>query len=77
MSIELEIKNIIADQLGRKAEEIKLTDHVVNDLGADSLDLVEIVMALEDHFKITIPDDEANNLKIVELIVNKVTSLKQ
>lgn len=75
-NIELEVKQIIADQLNKQVEDIKLSDDVITNLSADSLDTVEIVMALEDHFKVTIPDEEAGELRIVELIVNKIKELR-
>lgn len=75
-NIELEVKQLIATQLKKEVSNIRLSDDIVKDLGADSLDLVEIVMALEDHFKVTVPDDETSDLRIVELIVNKIKELK-
>ena len=74
--IEMEVKQIIADQLNKHIDDIKLTADIVKDLGADSLDLVEIVMALEDHFKITVPDEETGDLRTTESIVNKIKELK-
>ena len=59
------IKQIIADQLGVKKEEVTDTAKFVDDLGADSLDTVELVMALEEEFGIEIPDEEAEKLVTV------------
>jgi len=59
------INKVIVDKLGVKEEEIKPEATFVDDLGADSLDLVELIMALEDEFDIEIPDEEAEKLKSV------------
>jgi len=65
MSVEEKVKEIIAQQLGLKKEEIKLESSFVEDLGADSLDTVEVVMALEEEFGIDIPDEEAEKITTV------------
>ena len=59
------IKQIIADQLGVKKEEVVETAKFVDDLGADSLDTVELVMALEEEFGVEIPDEDAEKLATV------------
>ncbi len=59
MSIEERVKKIIVEQLGVKEEDVKPEASFVEDLGADSLDTVELVMALEEEFDIEIPDEEA------------------
>ena len=59
------IKQIIADQLGVKKEEVTDNAKFVDDLGADSLDTVELVMALEEEFGVEIPDEEAEKLATV------------
>ncbi len=59
------VKKIVAEQLGVKEEEIKPESSFVNDLGADSLDTVELVMALEDEFGMEIPDEEAEKIATV------------
>jgi acyl carrier protein len=64
-TIEQKVKNIIADQLGVGEEEIKPTASFIEDLGADSLDTVELVMALEENFDIQIPDEEAEKIVTV------------
>ena len=64
-NIEQKVKNIIADQLGVGEDEIKSTSSFIEDLGADSLDIVELVMALEEEFGLDIPDEDADKLKTV------------
>ncbi len=65
MAIEDKVKAIIVDQLGVKAEEVTSTASFVDDLGADSLDTVELVMALEEEFGIEIPDEDAEKMTTV------------
>ena len=59
------VKQIIVEQLGVDAAEVTPQAHFVNDLGADSLDTVELVMALEEHFDIQIPDEDAEKIVTV------------
>ncbi len=65
MAVVEKVKSIIAEQLGVKLEEINETSSFVDDLGADSLDTVELVMALEEEFKIEIPDEDAEKITSV------------
>jgi acyl carrier protein len=76
-NIEQKVRNIIADQLGVGEEEIKATSSFIDDLGADSLDIVELVMAMEEEFEVEIPDEEAENIKTVQDAVNYVTTHKK
>ncbi len=76
-TIEQKVKNIIADQLGVGADEIKPTSSFIEDLGADSLDIVELVMAMEEEFEVEIPDEEAENIKTVQDAVNYITPHKK
>lgn len=62
MNIEEKVKDIIAEQLGVKKEEIKGESSFIDDLGADSLDTVELVMALEEEFAVEIPDEDAEKM---------------
>jgi len=64
-AIEAKVKSIIADQLGVGEDEIKPESSFIEDLGADSLDIVELVMAMEEEFEVEIPDEEAENIKTV------------
>jgi acyl carrier protein len=59
------VKEIIVDQLGVEAEEVTPEAHFIEDLGADSLDIVELVMALEEEFGLEIPDEEAEKISTV------------
>jgi len=81
MNVEDKIKDIIAEQLGVKKEEMKMESSFVDDLGADSLDTVEVVMALEEEFGIEIPDDDAEKIATVgdavKYISEKVKSKKE
>jgi acyl carrier protein len=65
MVVESKIKTIIAEQLGVKPEEVTPSASFVDDLGADSLDTVELIMALEEEFNIEIPDEDAEKMKTV------------
>ncbi len=65
MGIEDKVKDIIAEQLGVKKEEIKSESSFIDDLGADSLDTVEVVMALEEEFGVEIPDEDAEKITTV------------
>ena len=64
-NIAEEVKNIIIEQLGVDAELVRPEAQFVNDLGADSLDTVELIMALEEKFEVEIPDEKAEKIKTV------------
>jgi len=66
MAIEDRVKEIIVEQLGVDAEEVTPEASFIDDLGADSLDTVELVMALEEEFNIEIPDEEAEKILTVK-----------
>jgi acyl carrier protein len=73
-SIEERVKKIVAEQLGVKEEEVKNEASFVEDLGADSLDTVELVMALEEEFETEIPDEEAEKITTVQLAIDYINS---
>jgi acyl carrier protein len=73
-SIEDRVKDIIVDQLGVNADQVTLAAKFIEDLGADSLDTVELVMAFEEEFEIEVPDEEAEKLQSVGDVVNYITS---
>ena len=66
------VKEIIVDQLGVDAEEVTMEAAFVDDLGADSLDVVELVMAVEEEFSIEIPDEDAEKITNVSEVVNYI-----
>jgi acyl carrier protein len=76
-AIEAKVKNIIADQLGVGEDEIKPESSFIEDLGADSLDIVELVMAMEEEFEVEIPDEEAENIKTVGDAINYINTHKK
>jgi acyl carrier protein len=76
-NIEAKVKSIIADQLGVSEDEIKMESSFIEDLGADSLDIVELVMAMEEEFEIEIPDEEAENIKAVGDAINYINTHKK
>ena len=75
-SVEDQVRTIIAEQLGIKADEIKNDASFVDDLGADSLDTVELVMALEEEFETEIPDDQAEKITTVQNAIDYVKASK-
>ncbi len=74
MSIEIKVKEIIVQQLGVDAEKVSLEASFVDDLGADSLDVVELVMAFEEEFDVEIPDEAAEKIATVKDAVGFLTS---
>jgi acyl carrier protein len=72
--IEQRVKKIVAEQLGANEADVKLESSFVNDLGADSLDTVELVMALEEEFECEIPDEEAEKITTVQQAVDYVNA---
>jgi acyl carrier protein len=75
-SVEDQVRGIIAEQLGVKADEIKNDASFVDDLGADSLDTVELVMALEEEFETEIPDEDAEKITTVQQAIDYIVTKK-
>lgn len=71
-NIEQRVKKIVAEQLGVNEADIKIESSFIDDLGADSLDTVELVMALEDEFETEIPDEEAEKITTVQQAIDYV-----
>ena len=69
------VKDMLVDKLGISEEKITLESEIVKDLGADSLDLVEMLLSMEEEFGITISDEQTENIKTVKDIVDIVDSL--
>ena len=74
MSVEDRVQQIVCEQLGVSQEEVKPEASFIDDLGADSLDTVELVMAFEEEFEIEIPDDDAEGIATVKNAVDYITS---
>ena len=72
-NIEQRVKKIVAEQLGVNEADVKNESSFVNDLGADSLDTVELVMALEEEFETEIPDEDAEKIATVKDAVDYIT----
>ncbi len=72
LTVEERVKNIVAEQLGVKDEEVTNDASFVDDLGADSLDTVELVMALEEEFGTEIPDEEAEKITTIQQAIDYI-----
>lgn len=77
MSVENDVKDIIVEQLGVNADEVVPTASFIDDLGADSLDTVELVMALEEKFGLEIPDEDAEKMVTVKDAINYIETKNQ
>ena len=73
-TVEERVKKLLCEQLGVKEEEVKADASFVDDLGADSLDTVELVMALEEEFETEIPDEEAENITTVKEAIDYIVA---
>ncbi len=71
------IINLIADKLGKKKESIKMESRLVEDLGADSLDVVELIMTFEEEFGVSLPDEDVSKLKTVGDIIKYIQNIKK
>jgi acyl carrier protein len=74
MNITKRVQRIVSEQLGFSEEEIKLKASFTDDLGADSLDTVELVMAFEEEFKVEISDEEAEGIQTVQIAIDYITN---
>ena len=72
MSVEEKVKNIIVEQLGVDTESVTPEASFIDDLGADSLDIVELVMTMEEEFDLEIPDEDAEKIKTVNDVINYI-----
>lgn len=70
------VKKIVVDQLGVDADEVNIDSTFIDDLGADSLDIVELIMAFEEEFGIEIPDEAAEKIKTVQDVVSYIDEHK-
>lgn len=70
------VKEIIVEQLGVEAEQIKMDSNFIDDLGADSLDTVELIMSFEEEFEVEIPDTDAEKIKTVKDVIDYIESHK-
>ena len=77
MAIFDEVRDVVVEQLSVAADAVKMESKIIEDLGADSLDVVELVMALEEKFDVEIPDNEAEKLISIADVVNYVEGLKK
>ena len=75
-AVEQKVKEIICEQLGVSEEEVTPEASFIEDLGADSLDIVELVMALEEEYDIEISDEEAEKIRSVQDVVNYIETHK-
>lgn len=71
-----QVKEILVDSLGVDEEDVKLESNIQEDLEADSLDIVEIVMAIEEEFGVAVPEDQIQNIKTVQNIVDFIENNK-
>ncbi len=72
MSTFEKVRDIVVEQLGVEADEVTIDSTFIDDLGADSLDIVELIMAFEEEFGIEIPDEAAEKIKTVQDVVNYI-----
>ena len=76
MALFDDVKAVVVEQLNVNPDEVKEESKFVEDLGADSLDVVELVMALEEKFDIEIPDTDAEKIKTVQDVINYIEAKK-
>lgn len=74
--MEEKVIELICEKLGKNKSEVTLSSKLVEDLGADSLDVVELIMAFEDEFNVSLPDEDVQNMKTIGDIVKYINNLK-
>ena len=72
-----DVNAVVVEQLSIDADAVKMESKIIEDLGADSLDVVELIMALEEKFEVEIPDSDAEKLIKIEDVVNYIDNLKK
>ncbi|EAJ9475785.1 acyl carrier protein [Campylobacter jejuni HB-CJGB-LXC] len=72
-----DVKAVVVEQLSIDADAVKMESKIIEDLGVDSLDVVELIMALEEKFEVEIPDSDAEKLIKIEDVVNYIDNLKK
>ncbi|EDP4097314.1 TPA: acyl carrier protein [Campylobacter jejuni] len=72
-----DVKAVVVEQLSIDADAVKMESKIIEDLGADSLDVVELIMVLEEKFEVEIPDSDAEKLIKIEDVVNYIDNLKK
>ncbi|ARJ56940.1 acyl carrier protein [Campylobacter cuniculorum] len=72
-----DVKAVVVEQLSIDSDAVKMESKIIEDLGADSLDVVELIMALEEKFEVEIPDSDAEKLIKIEDVVNYIDNLKK
>ncbi|MCS7213161.1 MAG: acyl carrier protein [Candidatus Calescibacterium sp.] len=76
-SIEIRVKSIIAEKLGKKVEDIKDDASFIDDLGADSLDIVDMIMKMEEEFGVSIPDEDLDKIRTVKDAIQYIQARKK
>ena len=71
------IIKLVAEKLNKKVEDIKLDSKLVEDLGADSLDVVELIMSFEDEFGVSLPDEEVEKMKTIKDVITYIEKIKK
>ncbi|ANE33892.1 acyl carrier protein [Campylobacter hyointestinalis] len=77
MAVFDEVRDVVVEQLSVAPDAVKMESKIIEDLGADSLDVVELVMALEEKFEVEIPDSEAEKLISISDVVNYIDGIKK
>ena len=77
MAVFDDVRDVVVEQLSVAPDAVKMESKIIEDLGADSLDVVELIMALEEKFEVEIPDSDAEKLIKIEDVVNYIDNLKK